>query len=278
MNIENMHDYLNERQKKAVVALKIVREVCEKYNIQYYLLAGSVLGAARHQGFIPWDDDIDIGVGYKDWYKLRKILREKLPSEFIYIDNIMDPNFPRFPGKIIYQGESLMDIFMLVNWTSNILVGNLCWELKRVFVMCYRFSINSQEHYVKTNSISKNIKYHIKHFLKKNVYFILHLFLGRDDFMKRIRQNENRFIKYKADIYINLYSIYKMEKEKIKKEWLMSPSYVKFEDEFYPTVSDVDAYLTHLFGDYMSLPPAEKQVVKKDELVINYMKSKYEKS
>ena len=60
--------------------LKIVTNICEKQNLNYYLMYGTLIGAVRHHGFIPWDDDIDIMMPRKDYDVLIKFLKEN-PSE-----------------------------------------------------------------------------------------------------------------------------------------------------------------------------------------------------
>ena len=60
---------MNELQNKILEILKVFIKVCDKHNLKYYLKGGSVLGAIRHKGFIPWDDDIDVGMPRKDYDK-----------------------------------------------------------------------------------------------------------------------------------------------------------------------------------------------------------------
>lgn len=85
------------------VQLKILKEcirIFEKHNIRYYLVCGSALGAVRHAGFIPWDDDIDIGVPRSDYDKLLDIVQTELPAELFLQTHETDPCYPLFYAKI----------------------------------------------------------------------------------------------------------------------------------------------------------------------------------
>ena len=97
-----MHEYLDEHQKMAVLALEQLKEICDRHDISFYLLAGSALGAVRHQGMIPWDDDIDIGLTYDNWTRLRKLLPKEIKKPFEYVDYDVEKGFPRMYGKILY--------------------------------------------------------------------------------------------------------------------------------------------------------------------------------
>ena len=85
-----MHDYLDDNQKKAVEALVELKRICDRHNIEFYLIAGSCLGAVRHKGMIPWDDDVDVGFLYDDWKKLKSVISDELQNGFSYIDNDID--------------------------------------------------------------------------------------------------------------------------------------------------------------------------------------------
>ena len=96
---------LNLHQKMAVEALENLQEICDKHGLKLYLLAGTVLGAVRHKGMIPWDDDIDIGLKYEDWMTLRSVLTTELDSRFEYLDYENTPGFPRLFGKIVSRNR-----------------------------------------------------------------------------------------------------------------------------------------------------------------------------
>lgn len=250
-----MNKNLDEHQQKAVEALELLKEICDRNKIRFFLLAGSTLGAVRHKGMIPWDDDIDVGLLYDDWYKLRGILAKELGnSNFTYIDDELDHKYPRLFGKILYQGSSCIDIFLIAVWTNKRIARKIHWQIRRNAVEFYKFSIGYKTVFKPDTSIKTKLRACMQS-IRYLFYKITSLKYKREDFVRLARWNEKYFQKQEPQCYINLYSLYKMEKEIIKKEWVEKSSLVEFEGNMYETVSDTDAYLTHLYGDYMTLPP-----------------------
>ena len=93
LTLEQVHD-------KELKILEYFIEVCNKNNLQYFLVYGSLLGAVRHKGFIPWDDDIDVGMMRKDYDALATILRNSNDKLFFWQDDISEPSYPLSFGKI----------------------------------------------------------------------------------------------------------------------------------------------------------------------------------
>lgn len=84
---------LRKAQNRLLEILIEVDRICKKHKIEYWLIAGTLLGAVRHKGFIPWDDDIDICVKQEDLKNLTEILINELPSQFAVQNENQDPNY-----------------------------------------------------------------------------------------------------------------------------------------------------------------------------------------
>lgn len=251
---------LNTHQKMAVQALENLQEICDRYGLKLFLLAGTTLGAVRHKGMIPWDDDIDIGLTYEDWIKLRAILPEELDSRFEYLDYESTPGFPRLFGKILYQKQNCIDVFLIAKWTMNSFWGNFHWQIRRTAVEFYKFSLGYKAPRRPTTTEKQFKHYKRMRQVRYMIYLITKPFCNTNSYIRLAKWNETYYERHPYDCYINLYSIYKMEKERIEKSWIEKTSIVEFEGRSYTTVGDTDAYLTHLYGDYMTLPPITQRV------------------
>ena len=96
-----MSDFnLRELQLKQVEILTVIKKICEDNEIKFSLFAGTALGAIRHNGFIPWDDDVDIVMSRNDYIKFKKVCEKELPNQYFYQDYHTDPGFTQCFAKI----------------------------------------------------------------------------------------------------------------------------------------------------------------------------------
>ena len=91
---------LRKAQMRMLEILKIVDSIFSKHHIDYYLDGGTLLGAVRHGGFIPWDDDIDISVRREDFSRIKRVLQKELPDNLVFQDRFTDWNLPVLIAKV----------------------------------------------------------------------------------------------------------------------------------------------------------------------------------
>ena len=120
---------LEEIKQRCLEILSYIDDICRKNEIQYYLAYGTLLGSVRHQGFIPWDDDIDICMTRENYYKFKKVIAEDktTPFKLLYVDTEKDYTLPlpkvvdtRTSLSILSQKEKMklgvfVDVFILDN-------------------------------------------------------------------------------------------------------------------------------------------------------------------
>lgn len=91
---------LRRAQLRMLYILQEVDKICRRHGIEYFLDGGSLIGAVRHGGFIPWDDDLDIAIMLKDYKRLRRLLVKELPEDLVLQDLRTDRNYPLLICKV----------------------------------------------------------------------------------------------------------------------------------------------------------------------------------
>ena len=103
--MERENFYIEKMMKRAwAVSIKIVKEIekiCKKHHIQYFADWGTLLGAVRHQGFVPWDDDIDIAMRRQDYNRFLAIAREELPEGYCIVDATYDEKWTNLIARVL---------------------------------------------------------------------------------------------------------------------------------------------------------------------------------
>lgn len=241
---------LREHQSKCLQALDFLLEVAEEFGLRYTLLAGSVLGPVRHGGFIPWDDDIDVGIRAAEMEEfLRVVSREakvRLPEGFQVVIPAADDPYPRMFAKLCYQGRCCMDFWPLVPTHVSGFKARTVRAAARLL---------TKAHYQK-------IGYKVTKF--RRAARVICFFLSDRQIMALARWNERRCKRPTA--YINLYSIYSRVKETILLQWLDTPATADFAGRQVRVVGCTEEYLRHLYGDYMAHPPRWKRASRHHEL------------
>lgn len=234
--------------------------ICEKYNLKYYLYGGTLLGAVRHNGFIPWDDDVDIVMPRKDYEKFGKLCLGELNSKLFYQTCFTDPEYPKLSAKIrinnTYVGETkwdqkkmhkgiFIDILPLDFFPENKLKG---------YFLLQRFSfINNlcNENKCSSGSIIIQLAFKLFEKLPKKILYKL-----RERLLKNTHKYQN------SSLYCSFGSHYRpLQKRILKKEWFSGDEYMMFEGKKYRVPLGWKEYLIHLFGtSYMELPPISKRI------------------
>lgn len=252
-----MNNDVKTLQAKLLEMAKYLHNFCVEHGIKYYMIGGTMLGAVRHKGFIPWDDDMDFGMLREDYDKLLS-LKNELSVDYTLNDHISDKNFKYGFCKMYdenttyiesvldtdYVGGVYIDIFPLDN------AGNDLEKAKKLHKKIkWRRRLRSIL-YTKGERKSK-----IKDVLVKVGQAILpesnKWFEWPYDVLKKYKGDDSRYL-------MNVYGA-GYEKEIVEKDVFGEPKLYEFEDTQFYGVADYDKYLTSLYGDYMTPPPDDKR-------------------
>lgn len=237
--------------------LRIVDQVCKENELDYFVFYGTLLGAVRHKGFIPWDDDIDIIMPRKDYDSLAQVMENNSYGLFFMRpENTSDTIYPH--GKMIDTSTELyvhgykhvdgygvgIDIFP-IDYLSN---NRLLRTIKIKYALLLRKLI---EHSAST-TVEKGSSYYLT--IKRYIAFYLTRVL---DTNKLINKLNTLNIKNKPSSYYGV-----AWDRALPKELLFNAKRMPFEDFYVNVPNDSLYFLKELFGDYLKYPPVEEQVPK----------------
>lgn len=249
-----MENYKRDLQLKILEMIKDIDKICREYNIEYYLAYGSCLGAVRHKGFIPWDDDLDITLKYEEYERFIQICKEKLDKSKYFVQTLdTDSNYYLSFAKIrninttlIEEANKNIDIINGVYVDIFPLVGYPNGKFKqKIFNINRAFTLSANINVINNKFLSGIFKAILKVFGKKRI----------------IKFCTKQCVKYPCNSCRQLISVFDGDGVQVNltsNEILGKPKYVKFEDTMLPIPADYDTYLTTVYGDYMKMPSQDQ--------------------
>ena len=245
---------MTSEQEKLLELLQIFAHICTKYNLQYFLVGGTLLGAVRHKGFIPWDDDIDIAMPEEDFQKFFT-LKSEFPANIEVQSIETDPRYPFLFNKLCnttapfntgrcYGPKGIyIDIFPLVS-ASGSRTAHFLFDTEKIIE--YVLQIRT--------GWSEAVPY--KNRFARIGYFILNCFPSW--ILKKLQKQLTKWIRCNEDssTLCSLGGAYTAEKEFYPKKWFEKSIPLIFQKEVFQAPIGWHECLTRNYGDYMILPPA----------------------
>jgi len=247
-----------EIKELLVDILKYIDDLCKKNNIDYTLIGGTLIGAIRHKGFIPWDDDIDIALSHENYNKLIKVLKDDNNKKYKLINNEINANYYYPFSKVVDMRTTIkekgisnidemgvyVDIFEYNKYPNNSLIRKIHFSrISFLKKLIYYFSMDSIPENILKKIISKVTKrIGIKRILKKY-----------NNLCHKYNNSKSKFV-------VANWAGYGYKKEIQDISVLRKYKRVKFE-KIEAQISDkYHQILTTTFGDYMKLPPENERV------------------
>lgn len=239
-------------QLKQLSILEEVDKLCRRHNIKYWIDGGTLLGAVRHGGFIPWDDDIDIAMTIEEYNKFKKVVQE-LPEQLFFqtpetdniwipVPKIRDLNSlyiePLYSFREDYEKGIYIDIF------PKQIYPNASLKLMKKILKCISksFSILHEKHTYSLRATAEFFYFGLQFCLNSLLWFILNVCCKKNKFIGDYWLNNGT-----ACIH-NLSSVFPLGE-------------IEFEGKIFSAPNNPDKYLTEQYGDYMTLPPVEKRQI-----------------
>lgn len=259
MNLEMIkEDEIKERQINLLNALD---EFCRKNNIVYYLAYGTLLGAVRHKGYIPWDDDIDVMMPREDFNRFVKLFKD---DQYIigYTETVKD--WPFLFGKlfdndtILYEDLDYkhvpyginIDIFPL-DYAPENKIKRFFYH-KKIWLYCCMFSVQITD----VNIMTNNTKKRVMCMLKKLIPFNIQQIKKRVEAIVNKHNDRYRNVGYSFVLGLNA----KKEIAMYENDLFDGITQLSFEGKKYFAPKKYHEILTIMYNDYMKLPPIEQQV------------------
>lgn len=238
-----------------------VQRICKKNNIRFGMVGGTMLGAIRHHGYIPWDDDADIGFLRSEYERFREACKTDLDQERFYIQDLRDTEGYRWGyGKLRRKGTTFLRLNQeFMPYEQGISIDLMPFdnvpdnpvERKIHFMRCFLYRKIFWSEVGRKTEKNKLIRW-------------IYRLLSRLP-MKAVIKSYQKFIDKGQKQTTKLVRILTFPTPKhvygYKREWYTNLSMYEFDDLILPGAEDYDGYLKVKYGDYMKMPPENKRKV-----------------
>ncbi len=258
---------LRKLQLAELECLKELKRICDENNIKYFLIGGTLIGAARHKGFIPWDDDIDIGMVRSEYDRFCEICpkvinKEKFFFQIPQVDGCADFEIARIRlnethfvqrhrQKLTYNDGIFIEIIPYDDLPSTEFKCNYYYQYFKIM----KRLVGARMGYI----------YQIRNKFHRFLFFTA-VFLSRIIPVKYLYNKMlNYHLKYSntnSEYVFLLAGAYNWKKEKHLRTTISEFTTLEFEGDSYPVPKKYDLFLREQYGDYMTPPPVDKQVNK----------------
>ena len=254
---------LKDMQKIEIDMLSEIKKICKKLKINYYLCGGTLLGAVRHKGFIPWDDDIDVCMLREDYEKFEqffidndgllgnyRLLSLKLENDYYYpMMKLVDTRtyMKELDTSDIKNMGVYLDIFPIDGCPNNLLLRKIFF--KRMSLLYKSLYMSYYDFFETGTKLLKPIKF---------IWFKLSKIIGSRKIANHIEKVAKKYNPKKYDLVGTVTS--GTTRDIMDSKIYQKTALYDFEGVKHMGVKDYDTYLTSMYGDYMTLPPKEKQV------------------
>lgn len=260
-------DKINILKQEELKILDYVTEICEKNNLKYFLDFGTLIGAIRHEGFIPWDDDIDISMPYDDYCKFIKICTQMNDnSDFFIQTSETDIEYYQFFAKMRKKNTTFLEKdAKFLNYNKGIYIDIFPLESTSKIGIIFKIKLVLAVTLNKICVFIKNpfpfIPFTLAKFIRKIFYPVKAKYINKIIRCLLKNSKEKNYF-FCLDNGFNFDAIF-------KKYILSNYKNNKFEGKDYKIPSEYNIYLSKIYGNYMELPPKNMRINPHCALIID---------
>lgn len=238
-----------------------LRRVCEALGLRYYLTAGTLLGAVRHGGFIPWDDDIDVAMPRKDYDRLSREAAGLFGPEYFYQDYRSEPNFPYYFSKLRRRGTAVAEpVLRAIRMEQGVYIDvfplDRCPRGRRLPVLLFK-AVELFDCAVLARVSPEFVCGYRKPYMRLLWGLLRRLPNGA---IFALREGTRRLLGLGGKELCTIGGHHGYPRESYRARWFASAEEMAFEGERFPVPVGWRELLTNMYGDYMTPPPeAERQ-------------------
>lgn len=240
--------------------------VCAAHDLEYFALYGTALGAIRHGGFIPWDDDLDVGMLRSSFDRLTQVIDDGLGEGYFFQTVTSDPEYGCLFGKLRRNGTRCVDrisygsrqhggVFIDVfpldakatrRWAR--------FEQKAMRYVGFRLLYLKAGYHLPMRSGS--VKARLAQFVVRGIVRVIprRVIIALTMRHTRLARTDS------PEQYVSLFGAYLYDRDTVDASWIQPLVHVPFEDTTIPVFADSEAYLTQIYGDYRQPPPLDQQI------------------
>lgn len=251
-----MNPTIVDIQNKILEIAVYFDKFCKENEITYYLMGGSALGAIRHQGFIPWDDDLDVFMDFENYSRLIDLCKTKIDDEQFYFQKEGTEEWPLFFSKLRMNGTTFIeedtrnnkmhkgfyiDIMCLNNVSNNLIYRYIQYLAARLITI----KTLSQRNYITDSKLKKTAMRFFNYGITEK---------SKIKLLKIVRSLNHKKTEYVGHFFGRA----KFKNTSFMTEYLGAPRYVKFSSTFLPVPNKVEQYLSLRYGPKFMEMPDEK--------------------
>ncbi len=242
------------------------KRICDMHQIAYFTIAGTTLGAIRHKGFIPWDDDMDFGMLRGDYRRFLDVAKYELGWKYFLQNWHTDPNFGLPFTKLQYKFSSLIEDNQdeALQEHSGVFIDIFPYDFIPKDHELRHHIYNRYEYYNRLLKLKNGYLFNTDTFTKKVSIMLLKFVAGFQSREKLIgllegMEKECNTQYDRSELLITLGGWYGPDKELMQLDWCINLMEHEFEDSSFLVQVNYKAYLTHLYNDYMTPPPKDQR-------------------